>query len=58
MSYAELRTQTTTRLENALQPPVVLNNLHWMSGMGLLEFLRTVGLHARVNSMIARERCG
>jgi len=35
--------------------PKVHSNLEWFQGMGLLEFLRTVGVHARVNTMIARE---
>ncbi|KAI0757855.1 hypothetical protein BC629DRAFT_1296398 [Irpex lacteus] len=48
----------TTKPTDDLKPPTVLNNLQWLQGVGLLEFLRTVGLHARVNSMIARERHG
>lgn len=34
------------------------NNVKWFQHMDLLEFLRTVGIHARVNSMIARDRYG
>ena len=37
-------------------PPRAANNLEWFQGIGLLEFLRTVGIHARVNGMLARER--
>ncbi|THH20913.1 hypothetical protein EUX98_g8499 [Antrodiella citrinella] len=31
------------------------NNLKWFKHMNLLEFLRTVGVHSRVNSMITRD---
>ena len=34
----------------------VLNNLEWTEGVGMLEFLRTVGKMARVNVMLARDR--
>lgn len=34
----------------------VLNNLEWTQGVGLLDFLRTVGKMARVNVMLARDR--
>lgn len=34
----------------------VVNNLEWTKGVGLLEFLRTVGKMARVNVMLARDR--
>lgn len=34
----------------------VLNNLEWTKGVGLLDFLRTVGKMARVNVMLARDR--
>lgn len=40
-----------------IAPPTVSNNIEWFQGMGLLQFLRTVGINARVNSMLARERC-
>ncbi|KAI9636133.1 tyrosine-tRNA ligase [Dioszegia hungarica] len=33
----------------------VLNNLEWTQGVGLLDFLRTVGKMARVNVMLARD---
>ncbi|OBZ66999.1 Tyrosine--tRNA ligase, mitochondrial [Grifola frondosa] len=36
-------------------PPTVQNNLQWLESLNLLEFLRTVGFHSRVNTMIARE---
>ena len=33
----------------------VLNNLDWFGGMGFLEFLREVGKHARVGTMLAKD---
>ena len=33
----------------------VLSNLEWHKDMGLLQFLRTVGTHVRVNTMLSRE---
>jgi len=35
--------------------PDIRNNLDWLKDLGLLEFLRTVGIHSRVNTMIARD---
>ncbi|EPQ57231.1 tyrosyl-tRNA synthetase [Gloeophyllum trabeum ATCC 11539] len=35
--------------------PEVLNNLEWTRDLSLLEFLRTVGVHARMNTMLGRE---
>lgn len=58
IKYAQARSVSSTESDVEWHPPPVLNNLQWLSGMGLLEFLRSVGLHARVNSMIARERHG
>jgi len=37
------------------KPPKVVNNLEWLGGMGFLEFLRTVGKHAKVNVMLTRD---
>lgn len=51
-NYAEKRLQ----LSNTLSEPKVLNNINWFRGMGLLDFLRDVGKHAKVNVMIGRER--
>lgn len=34
----------------------VVNNLDWTKGLGMLEFLRTVGKVARVNIMLSRDR--
>ncbi|KAI8993095.1 hypothetical protein BD414DRAFT_458686 [Trametes punicea] len=35
--------------------PNVQNNLTWLKDLNLLDFLRTVGYHSRVNTMLARE---
>ncbi|KAF8633320.1 hypothetical protein AX17_004493 [Amanita inopinata Kibby_2008] len=35
--------------------PVILNNLDWHQHLTLLDFLRTVGIHTRINAMINRE---
>ncbi|KAF5373034.1 hypothetical protein D9758_001640 [Tetrapyrgos nigripes] len=35
--------------------PVLQSNLSWHQDFGMLEFLRTVGIHARVNTMISRD---
>lgn len=37
--------------------PKIKSNLKWYKHMELLDFLRTVGVHARVNTMISRDRC-
>ncbi|KAI0093038.1 hypothetical protein BDY19DRAFT_982898 [Irpex rosettiformis] len=56
LQYARSRLQSSVDNPiDELRPPTVMNNLQWLQGVGLLEFLRTVGLHARVNTMIARE---
>lgn len=34
----------------------VVNNLEWTQGLGMLDFLRTVGKVARVNIMLSRDR--
>ncbi|CAL1706850.1 unnamed protein product [Somion occarium] len=39
----------------ALETPHIKSNIEWFKGMGLLEFLRVVGVHARVNTMLSRE---
>ncbi|KDQ57474.1 hypothetical protein JAAARDRAFT_156185 [Jaapia argillacea MUCL 33604] len=33
----------------------IRNNIEWHKNFGLLEFLRTVGVHARINTMLARD---
>ncbi|KAJ2355994.1 tyrosyl-tRNA synthetase, partial [Coemansia sp. RSA 2618] len=39
----------------SLKPVHVLHNADWYRGMGVLEFLGTVGRHARVGAMVARD---
>ncbi|KAI9060270.1 hypothetical protein FKP32DRAFT_1595666 [Trametes sanguinea] len=52
MEYAKKRLpQSPTHIP----PPNVQNNLNWLKDLNLLEFLRTVGFHSRVNTMLARE---
>ncbi|KAA1473928.1 hypothetical protein DENSPDRAFT_904004 [Dentipellis sp. KUC8613] len=50
--YAASRHSDST---HATSKVVVRNNIEWFDTMGLLEFVRTVGVHARVNGMLARE---
>ncbi|PPQ67253.1 hypothetical protein CVT25_005837 [Psilocybe cyanescens] len=48
----------TSRLEskeNVYQEPRVVNNLDWHGSTNLLQFLQTVGVRARVNTMLNRE---
>jgi tyrosyl-tRNA synthetase len=40
-----------------MSAPVVRSNLDWHESFTLLDFLQTVGVHARVNTMLNRERC-
>jgi tyrosyl-tRNA synthetase len=51
--YASAR---MARSNDMLSEPVVTNNLQWHSGVNMLEFLQKVGVHARVNTMLNRER--
>ncbi|PIL36113.1 hypothetical protein GSI_01773 [Ganoderma sinense ZZ0214-1] len=51
--YAEKRLPLSS---TRIPPPNVQNNLNWLKDLNLLEFLRTVGFHSRVNTMLARER--
>lgn len=55
IAYAKKRVDSTAA--EAVTAPAVRNNLDWFQGIGLLQFLRTVGINARVNTMLARERC-
>ncbi|KAH9929505.1 uncharacterized protein BXZ73DRAFT_47889 [Epithele typhae] len=50
--YAVKRTPTSA---TSIHRPNIQNNLDWLKNLNLLEFLRTVGFHSRVNSMLARE---
>lgn len=35
--------------------PMVVDNKEWLQHLGLLDFLRTAGVHIRLNTMLARE---
>ncbi|KAG6911138.1 hypothetical protein DXG01_003878 [Tephrocybe rancida] len=50
--YAQAR---GVNLEGLVMEPSVTSNLLWHEDINLLEFLRTVGIHARVNTMLNRE---
>jgi len=39
-----------------VKEPKVLNNLDWIQEISLLEFLRTVGKGAKVQTMLNRDR--
>ncbi|KAI0675230.1 hypothetical protein C8Q78DRAFT_1113446 [Trametes maxima] len=52
MEYAKKRLPQSP---TPITPPNVQNNLNWLKDLNLLEFLRTVGFHSRVNTMLARE---
>ncbi len=58
--FERARTYADKRVIQMSEPPVlppnVQNNLTWLKDLNLLEFLRTVGFHSRVNTMLARER--
>ncbi|KAF8906509.1 hypothetical protein CPB84DRAFT_1822811 [Gymnopilus junonius] len=41
--------------ENTFTEPRVISNLDWHGSFSLLHFLQTVGVHARVNTMLNRE---
>ncbi|GAA6051084.1 hypothetical protein JCM3770_004704 [Rhodotorula araucariae] len=45
-------TETDRQSEGSVR---IVNNLDWIGGMGLLEFLSTVGKMARVSTMLSRE---
>ncbi|KAG9316641.1 hypothetical protein JVU11DRAFT_2695 [Chiua virens] len=51
-TYAKDRLSTQSP---ALPTVQVLNNLTWLEDVNLLDFLRTTGVHFRVNSMLARD---
>ena len=52
-SYARARVDLTSVETDSLQ---VLNNLQWLGELKLLDFLTQAGRHARVPTMIARDR--
>ncbi|KAH0589082.1 hypothetical protein H2248_004853 [Termitomyces sp. 'cryptogamus'] len=51
-AYAESRGMN---VEGLIMEPAVTSNLQWHENINLLDFLRTVGVHARVNTMLNRE---
>ncbi|KAG6861097.1 hypothetical protein C0995_004034 [Termitomyces sp. Mi166 len=51
-AYARARGLNVERL---IREPAVTSNLQWHENINLLDFLRTVGVHARVNTMLNRE---
>ncbi|KAH9485414.1 Tyrosine--tRNA ligase, mitochondrial [Psilocybe cubensis] len=50
--YAASRSESQ---DGVFQEPHILNNLDWHGSTGLLQFLQTVGVHARVGTMLNRE---
>ncbi|GBE81010.1 Tyrosine--tRNA ligase, mitochondrial [Sparassis crispa] len=52
VKYAQNRLEAST---TPILSPDIRNNIHWTKDLGLLEFLRTVGVHSRVNIMMARD---
>ncbi|OCH92292.1 tyrosyl-tRNA synthetase [Obba rivulosa] len=52
LSYAQKRLGDAAA---DITDPDVRNNLNWFKDLGFLEFLRTVGIHSRVNAMLARD---
>ena len=54
-TYAKDRLSNQSSTLPAMQ---VLNNLTWLKDVNLLDFLRTTGIHFRVNSMLTRDRYG
>ncbi|KAH9949581.1 hypothetical protein B0H21DRAFT_777191 [Amylocystis lapponica] len=50
--YAQKRSEGPAE---SVRAPDVRNNIHWLKDLNLLEFLRTVGFHSRVNTMLARD---
>ena len=41
---------------DALQKPTVRNNIEWFGSLNLLEFLSKAGRHARIPTMLSRDR--
>jgi tyrosyl-tRNA synthetase len=57
MDYAAKRGYGDTSTPRGKGGVKVVNNLDWTKGLGMLDFLRTVGKVARVNIMLSRDRC-
>ena len=45
----------TRLLDSKDNPPLIVNNMQWFAGVEYIAFLRDVGKHFSVNSMMARE---
>lgn len=45
----------TKLLDSKDNPPLIINNMQWFAGVEYIAFLRDVGKHFSVNSMMARE---
>lgn len=43
--------------EGNLKRPKVRNNVEWLGSLNLLEFLSKAGRHARIPTMLGRDRC-
>ncbi|KZT28985.1 tyrosyl-tRNA synthetase [Neolentinus lepideus HHB14362 ss-1] len=52
IKYAQSRWENE---RESIRTPEILNNLEWTKDVSLLEFLRTVGVQARMNTMLGRE---
>ena len=52
--YAQARLPPSSKI---IHRPRIIDNKEWLQQLGLLEFLRTAGIHIRLNTMLARERC-
>ncbi|MBN1915157.1 MAG: tyrosine--tRNA ligase [Parachlamydiales bacterium] len=37
------------------QPPIILNNYHWLKDIAFIDFLRDIGKHFRLGSMLSKE---
>lgn len=54
-SYASTRLGVP-KASDSPQIPAVANNVEWLGSLNLLEFLTSVGRHARVPTMIRKDR--
>ncbi|KAF9071729.1 hypothetical protein BDP27DRAFT_1321811 [Rhodocollybia butyracea] len=52
LAYAESRLPSASE---SIFDPEVKNNLEWHNNFTMLEFLRVVGVHARINTMLSKE---
>jgi tyrosyl-tRNA synthetase len=53
MQYAHTRLPPSAKI---IPKPTLVNNKEWLQHLGLLDFLRSAGIHIRLNTMLARER--